>query len=437
MKVAICFSGALRSFDTCIYSTIRYLINSFDNPDIFLHMWDFKKENNDINYNFKWRDNTTDISKILKILKPKDFIIEKYDNNQEQKIIETSKIDINKLDDEKKRNYGFNCCSMYYKILKSFELAENYSINNDIKYDLYIRARLDFIWEDSIKIKEIKEKTIYLIKDRYATHSKLITNDKFFGGNYEVMKYMCNIFNKLKDYQTENILIEGQTINEYHIKKSNFNVEWLGDKNTYYKCMGRHDIDFKNIKYNLTHVINDINNNNIKIFINNVIYKLIHKGYIINNYHNYDNLEIISNYNKITELLFELKTNNYKEIKITEENDYYEIHIEYNNINIKINKKIIFEEIIADFISYIFSYNIKNKNCIIDAIYEIIDNNVLLVNDVILYKFMDKGYYECKIINIIDNQIIINHNKSNKKVNKHDIKIINYFNYLHDNILYY
>ncbi len=433
MKVAICFSGALRSFDTCIYSTIKYLINSFDNPDIFLHMWDFKKENNDINYNFKWRDNTTDITRILDILKPKDFIIEKYDNNQEQKIIELSNININKFDDEKKRNYGFNCCSMYYKILKSFELAENYSINNNIKYDLFIRARIDFLWEDKINIKEIKENTVYLIKDRYATHSKLITNDKFFGGNYEVMKYMCNIFNKLKDYQTENILIEGQTINEYHIKKSNFNVEWLGDKNTYYKCMGRHDINFKNIKYNLLFENIDIHNNNIKIFINNLIYKLTHKGFILNNT-NLNN--ILENYNKISINISDNNVKLIKDINIKIHNNYYVFLINNSTINIKIN--LIDHEIISDFLSFIICHNIKNKICIINDIKPIIDNNILLKNDIVLYKFMDKGYYECKIVDIDNsNNIIINHEKINKKVDKTEIKIIDYLKYLSNFTLFY
>lgn len=433
MKVAICFSGALRSFDTCIYSTIKYLINSFDNPDIFLHMWDFKKENNDINYNFKWRDNTTDITRILDILKPKDFIIEKYDNNQEQKIIVLSNININKFDDEKKRNYGFNCCSMYYKILKSFELAENYSINNNIKYDLFIRARIDFLWEDKINIKEIKENTVYLIKDRYATHSKLITNDKFFGGNYEVMKYMCNIFNKLKDYQTENILIEGQTINEYHIKKSNFNVEWLGDKNTYYKCMGRHDIEFKNIKYNII-INNNPNKINIDVFINELVYNLNHKGITLNNISSFS--EILHNYNLIV--------NNYdfkltKNINIDFIQDFivFKINIDNNQNDfneIKIKSNLINQKPIAEFISYFINHNIKNKKYFVEHI----NNNIkFIIDDTVLYKYLDRGYYECKVISCDNDTVIINFEKEHKKVNKNEIKIINYLKYIDNNILYF
>jgi len=429
MKVAICFSGALRSFDTCIYSTIKYLINQFNNPDIFLHLWDFKKDNTNIEYNFKWRDNTTDIPHILNILNPKDYIIEKYDNNQEQKIIELSEIDITKFDDEKKKNYGFNCCSMYYKILKAFELAENYSKKNNITYDLYVRARLDFIWEDKIMFDKIKENTIYLIKDRYATHSKLITNDKFFAGNYETMKRMCNIFNNIKDYQKEDILIEGQTINEYHIKKNNFDVIWLGDKNTYYKCMGRHEITNKNIKYNI--IVNDfIINKELEIFINELIYKLTNKGFILNNKDKL--ITILHNYNKI---ITDNNSNNIKDIKIILINDYYKIIIDENIIEIKEN--LIINNNFSDFITNIMEYNKKNINCKIN---EIKKNLNYEINDVILYKFMDKGYYQCKIIDIDKNtnKIIINHENTNKKINNNnDITIINYMKYFNNNILYF
>jgi len=274
MKIAICFSGAIRSFDTCIYSTMRNLINELNKDgrevDIFMHLWNYKEEDNEMENKFKWRKNKTEIERIIKILNPKDYVIEKFDKEQENKIIELSKIDIKKLDDENKINYGINCCSMYYKIYKSFELAENYSKKNNKEYELYIRARLDFIWEKKIKIEEIEEDKLYLIKDRYATCSKLITNDKFFGGSYEIMKKMCNIFNKIKEYEEEGIMIEGQTINEYHIKKEELKVEWIGDKNTYYKCMGRHDIKFRKTKYNII-LEENRDRNEYKKLINEII----------------------------------------------------------------------------------------------------------------------------------------------------------------------
>ena len=58
MKIAICFSGAIRDFNTCIPSIQKYLLNNL-NADIFLHLWKFSNDNS-LNINFKWRDSNID-----------------------------------------------------------------------------------------------------------------------------------------------------------------------------------------------------------------------------------------------------------------------------------------------------------------------------------------------------------------------------------------
>lgn len=108
MKIAICFSGAIRSFDECISSTMKYLISNFDNPDIFLHMWTFNETNStDINYNFKWRKDTSSIDNILSVLNPKKYVIEEYNTLSEEHIKKSSMVDMNLFDtDDKKGREG-------------------------------------------------------------------------------------------------------------------------------------------------------------------------------------------------------------------------------------------------------------------------------------------------------------------------------------------
>lgn len=251
MKIGICFSGSIRDFTTCIPSLKKYVLNNL-NADIFLHLWKM----NDIssmntNVGFKWRNDCCDESFVIDCLKPVSYVIDQYSDVWEDKILKKSGIDMTKLVDDKSRNYGVNACGMYYKISQSFKLLKDYSTANDVKYDLVIRARVDFIWEDHVTISDfigMNDQHVYLIKDRYATHSKLETNDKFFAGSFDVMEKMCNLFENIKTYQSRELIIEGQTLHENHIKYLGLKVKWIGHSNTYYKCMARHRLH-NNHKY--------------------------------------------------------------------------------------------------------------------------------------------------------------------------------------------
>ena len=433
MKVAICFSGAIRSFDDCIGSTLKYLINNFENPDIFLHMWTFsgKEENSNINYNFKWRKENSPIEKIINILNPIKYVIDEYSSDWEKKIIEESNIDTSKFDTEQKKNYGFNCCSMYWKIFKCFELVEEYSNISGIKYDLVIRARLDFIWEDyigMINFNNLIDDNIFLIKDRYATCSKLITNDKFFAGNFLIMKKMCNVFNDLKKYQNDEICIEGQTINAYHIKQMEFKVQWIGHSKTYYKFMGRHQIIPNN---QLIDVSNIINND----ITNELIYSLLSNGY------NVFSLSNISNYNKINNRFFE--TYNHDMVNnIVIKNDNMSIIINYNNNRII---KLILDENVIKQIE-------KNNYYLIDFIVSLLSNihtiqidtfifnNISQINNIktdelVNFKYMDHGYYICKYLNYNNKNHCILFDNKNIKVGRESFKIVNLIKYYEDNVL--
>lgn len=436
MKVAICFSGAIRSFDDCISSTMKYLISNFENPDIFLHMWTFTDDSSsDINYNFKWRKDTSSIDKIISILEPKKYIIEEYNNSSEELIKKACMVNMNLFDTDDKKNYGFNCCSMYWKILKSFELAEEYMNENNFEYDLIIRARLDFIWEDYIKHSDFTsliDNNIYLIKDRYATCSKLNTNDKFFAGNYNTMKKMCNVFNCIKKYQDEGINIEGQTINESHIKKCGFNVKWLGHTNTYYKFMGRHKTF----------------NNKIKLFVNiepifsidtnnELVYTLIDNGYNVSSTNN------IRKYN--------LCNKNYITHNSDDDNYDYIITTIDQSIIIKSNKNI---EIILNFKSHEIISNINTNHCYLtDFILSLIKNfstsqiqhtytfekiepiNKINQKESVLFKYSDRGYYLCEYVGTENNCHTILFNKNKTKVYRNTFKIINLVNYYKDGFL--
>lgn len=432
MKVAICFSGAIRNFDECISSTMKYFISNFDNPDVFLHMWTFNDNNLlNINYNFKWRKDNSSIDNILNILNPKKYVIEEYNNLSEELIIKKSMIDINLFDTDDKKNYGFNCCSMYWKILKSFELAEEYMKENNFEYDLIIRARLDFIWEDYIKQNDfnyLTDNNIYLIKDRYASCSKLNTNDKFFAGNYPTMKKMCNIFNCLKKYQDDEINIEGQTINEFHIKQCNLNVKWLGHSNTYYKFMDRHTISNNKIKL----LVNLEKNFTVNIN-NELVYTLLNNGYYVSSdKHMYKYNTCNKNYI--------IKNDDYNYI-ITNENEKIKIKSKLNDeITLVFISDILIDKInfnyyyLTDFILSL----IKNFTKLIHSTFvfkKVEQINKINLNEFVIYKYSDRGYYLCKYDGIENNYHTIIFNKNKIKVLRNTFKIINLISYYKNGIL--
>jgi len=452
MKIAICFSGAIRSFDDCVNSTLKYFINNFNDnnnnnfsTDIFLHAWTFTDKNdldfnNNIKYNFKWRKDDSSIDKIINILQPKKYVIEEYTGQSENLIVEKSKIDMGKFDTEQKKNYGFNCCSMYWKILKSFELAEEYSKSNNFVYDLVIRARLDFIWEDHIKPSDFTDligNKIYLIKDRYATCSKLVTNDKFFAGNFDLMKKMCGVFNNLKEYQDLGIIIEGQTINENHIKKLGFDVKWIGHAKTYYKFMGRHKINpiKTSIFVNLDGLI-DSNIVQTKLS-NEIVYKLLDSGYIVCCLN-----QQIENYNKISSRFVESKMVCDFEITNYNNNDYYIIEISKNK---SVIKKLVFSNLLTKLIGMDYSI-------LIDFVQSLIANfenisieqfdfaklervNQIETKEIVRYKHMDHGYYLCEYIGFESDIHIILFDNKNIKVSRDSFKIVNLIKYYKKDIL--
>lgn len=416
MKIAICFSGSIRDFTTCLPSIRKYFLDNL-NGDIFLHLWRMDNVGSlSSDVNFKWKNDTCETQYVIDQLKPIKYVVDKYSNDWETKIINESNIDIKKFEDNDKKNYGINACGMYYKIQKCFELVESYCLENNCQYDLIIRARLDFIWEDYIKISDfqnIDNNYIYLIKDRYATHSKIETNDKFFAGTFDVMKKMCYLFSHLKEYQDSGITIEGQTLHEIHIKSCNLKVVWIGHKHTYYKCMGRHQI-----RNNRGSILIDNNDELFENFMFELSYYLLYNKYSVfyKNDRNTDILKLFSNFkiydNHKENFTYYLSTkinNSFKGPQIIlsfdETNKFDEI--KNNLIKININQNICIEDLIDFVVSMI---NSKTKN----GTYNFTETK--MIDDIepeehVIIKLLDRGYYLANMVAF------------NKKIQEYSIKL--------------
>ena len=417
-RIAICFSGAIRSFNSCIPSIYRYFINSFNDYeiDIFLYMVHIKDVDDNMDIHFKMRKSNSDIKKILNILKPKKYVIDEYNNDYQIKEMTLNDFDYRKInfkefvkdrnwrkkEDDVINNYAYNSFGMYYKIFKCNELKSKYETENNFKYDFVWRARLDYIFMDNLNL-ELNKKTIYSIEDRFATNTRnklFYTNDKFIGSSSEIMDKVCNLYYNLPKYLEKGIQFDGSTLIQYHIKQiidnNDYTYKLIGHENTYHKCQGRHDIrPINRIIY--------INLKDKKLQYE-LSYYLLYLNYKILNIEDNKILNLFEGYVKDVE-------NNYK--------------IENKEGNIIINDKIEIiynnENFIKSFIYYCLKFNM-NKN-----IYNLSKiNTTLRENIFVRFTMPDKGYYNGKIKEVFDNYCIIIHGSKEFKINKKNIEILKF-----------
>ena len=130
MKIAICFSGAIRSFLTCYPSIYQNIIQPL-NADIFFHMWSFgedinkHKDNSEYLSHFKLQNDECNMKYVIDKTNPIQYVIENYNNEWEKKIInECNGTDIIESMSQRDKNYAISAMSMYFKIFMCNKLKK-------------------------------------------------------------------------------------------------------------------------------------------------------------------------------------------------------------------------------------------------------------------------------------------------------------------------
>lgn len=258
-NIAICFSGAIRSFHLCQESIQEMVIKPLKveyNLYLFGHFWTLKQEENveALSYRMKWKKESEDVYEIIKNFDFTELVIEDYNSKREQeimdgliplglgeKILDTYK----QITIWEKRdiylNYAVNCMGMYYKIMMANKLKNDWSESHNMEFDYVIRMRPDFIWNEKIPDKifeKVTDKDIILVYDNYCTHARWKGNDKFFAGTSAMMDEYTNMYNQFEYFFLNAIRIEGQELAQAMIKKLGLNIIFFGSEKTYDKCAG-------------------------------------------------------------------------------------------------------------------------------------------------------------------------------------------------------
>lgn len=459
MKIALCFSGAIREFKYCYPSIYKYVINQL-NPDIFIHGW-IMGDTSKLNVKYKMKIDSCDEKYIIDKLKPKKCVIDKYTLEWESLILKKANmcdasfdknipkkyLKLTKSDKSIYKKYAYNSCGMYYKIMKCNELKSDYEKEHNFKYDIVIRIRFDFRWNNYLLIKDIeniKENEIIIIKDDYVSVSKIVTNDKFFIGKSKTMDTFCNVFNDIHNMYDEGLSVQGSDISQYTL--SRFKVILLGNKNYYHKFHKNHNRPNKYDKIICINVFNELTLYiaNLLMAYNYIVYVICKNKILIN--------RMICNYN----------LNIIKNVS-----DCADIYL-MNDVNLKFKNKKIFTfdkniiircDIIDEICEKRETHKLKNNECFITELSEFIFYYILhkdpshitidgsrhcsieIAENVRYNTFFNQNkvntYVEGKIINVCKNTYDIKlKNKTVKNCPEYYIDIINKYKYFEKNKIY-
>ena len=131
MKVAVCYSGHLRTIKDCYNSHARFLLEKF-NPDVYLHSWDNIEATTNSWHSLHMTNRIVDdkmLSFIEHNLAPKDILIEK-------------QIDFNLQGNQSGASISLNGLkNMTYSMFSAFMLSQK----NNIEYDFIIKIRPDLL----------------------------------------------------------------------------------------------------------------------------------------------------------------------------------------------------------------------------------------------------------------------------------------------------
>lgn len=203
--VAILFGGRITSFEKCFENFKKNILDSLSNYEI--HSFLSHNSNNTLKH------------------------LDTFINDYNVKLHENCKID---LDEFRKtvqlhRVYWSNYETIYLHFHKyrAFSLMENYSKSNNIKYDIVIFLRADQLFETPLPILTITDNTIYIPMDN--DHCGL--NDQFAIGNFQSMKFYCNLFNEIQNifnhtkigYHTETyvlLYLKNMNIVRFHLQST-------------------------------------------------------------------------------------------------------------------------------------------------------------------------------------------------------------------------
>jgi hypothetical protein len=207
MRIAVCFSGQMRTALYANKSIFRFLNNHLHNIDFFLHTWDVKSEKKlfgdeqpEVKYTAESYECLNKFLEVVKTYKPKKYEVEILDEYKKSLTKEQEFL------------------PLWYSWYKTLLLVKEYEYEHNFNYDVVIKLRFDVIYNTSITLDNLFDDYLNKIQkgtffadtiwyDKNESEPYLI-HDVFFMSNSEIVHKLINFYEfhilKIKKSNDEN-----------------------------------------------------------------------------------------------------------------------------------------------------------------------------------------------------------------------------------------
>lgn len=169
-RIAVCISGQLRNWRTCVANQKWFWTSSQCEVDYFVHSWDYSMERTAVSKPYEQRDITHEEW-------------EEFNEAYEPKL---------SIFDTKRQDYFFDgdhWSSLFYSLSQSILLKRKYEIENGFEYDIVVKSRPDVVFSPTYHF------SYDLIQDNvvYTTHGGLLEHE-FNGFNFNDCVFYTNSY---------------------------------------------------------------------------------------------------------------------------------------------------------------------------------------------------------------------------------------------------
>lgn len=214
MRVALCLSGHLRSYDQT-YTSLKNCIIDPLKADVFIHTWDKIGLSPGIDLRLMFLETKNCLNTINNCFNPIETVIEPL-------VIGLGERFRPRLVDKRCPNGVTN---MFYKIAKADELRQNYETKNNFKYDAVIRCRPDLLFNrpiNNLHVEDsIKNNCLYLPDFGHFDGF----NDQFAFGSNEMMTLYAKCYSEL-DKWAPKVPFKPEPLLKHHVMENKITLKF-------------------------------------------------------------------------------------------------------------------------------------------------------------------------------------------------------------------
>jgi hypothetical protein len=216
MKVAVCVSGQPREFKRSYPSLKAHILNHVD-ADIFIYTWNaLKQPHFEVEGAIRYPDEGP-IQEFLSLYDPVAAVVEEWSDATE-KYFYDAKYEANRHPHASIVRYR----AMLYTIYQCNALKNRFEKENDIKYDIVIKARSDIELTRPVSLDELEFAKSQNILFSDVCRGDGMVSDILWFGNPHVMDAACNLWKDFDNYYNQGVQFNTEVMFPHHLRSNGF-----------------------------------------------------------------------------------------------------------------------------------------------------------------------------------------------------------------------